>query len=358
MPWTKPQYSAGRINRAGDLIIGNTECGPDDLDEALAVIGNWRACHAYPLLAARMTLTARAKSVDKRAIIAQRLKRLWSIQIKLLRNENMALSQVQDIGGCRAVVGSVMQVDKLVKLYDDWTGARPLVGAEFVKKYDYIRVPKKDGYRSVHLIYKYRSASKAQADWNGLRIEIQIRSRLQHAWATAVETVDTFTRQTIKVGGGKEGWRRFFLLMSTAIAHNENRPICEGCPSTKDELRTELKQLARELNVKSVLRGWSRAMKRLPSRTMKNAAVYLLYLDTTEGAERIKITGFPTAKDAKASETYLSTEKAIKDEPHLNAVLVSARSVQALNSAFPNYFADTRVFLKAVDGALSASSAA
>ncbi len=143
----------------------------------------------------RMTLTTRAKKIDRRAIIAQRLKRLMSIQVKLLRNDNMALSQMQDIGGCRAVVRSVSQVDRLVKAYDDWSRSRPLVGAEFVKKYDYIDHPKKDGYRSVHLIYKYRSASQGQGSWNGLRIEVQIRSRQQHAWATAVETVDTITRQ-------------------------------------------------------------------------------------------------------------------------------------------------------------------
>jgi hypothetical protein len=41
--------------------------------------------------------------------------------------------------------------------------------------------------------------------------EIQLRSRLQHAWATTVETVDTFTRQAIKTGGGKAEWRRFFF---------------------------------------------------------------------------------------------------------------------------------------------------
>jgi hypothetical protein len=141
--------------------------------------------------------------------------------------------------------------------------------------------------------------------------------------------------------------------MGTAIAVMERRPQCEGCPNGLDDLKAELKDLVHQLNVRSVLRGWSNAMKRVPSRTTKDASVYLLYLDATEGAERIKITGFPNTRQAKASETYLATERMIKDKPHLQAVLVSASSLQSLRSAFPNYFADTRVFIDCVNDALA-----
>lgn len=352
MAWMKPQYGSGETNSAGKLLISDEDVPEEEWNHALTVINNWRACHGYPLLAMRMTLTGRAKKIDSRAIIAQRLKRLSSIAIKLGRNEHMALSQMQDIGGCRAVVGTVRQLDRLARAYDHETKAGK---AEFIKKFDYVQLPKKDGYRSIHFVYKYRTHSRPHRVWDGLRVEIQLRSRLQHAWATAVETVDTFTRQSIKTGGGKEAWRRFFLLMGTAIAIMERRPPCPDCPSEIPVLTAELKQLVQTLNVRSVLRGWSRAMKYLPSKTTNKAAVYLLYLDATEGGERIKITGFTTSGQAKASETYLSTEKMIRDKPNLQAVLVSAHSLQALRSAFPNYFADTRVFIKAVNEALTLS---
>ena len=59
----------------------------------------------------------------------------------------------------------------------------------------------------------------------------------------------------------------------------------------------------------------------LPTRTTRDATVYLLYLDSAE--ERIKVTAFPSAQQAKASEVYLSTEKTIRDRPgRLKAVLV------------------------------------
>jgi hypothetical protein len=244
--WMKPHFTRGEVDGAGRKL---RRYFVDDDDatttHALEVINNWRSIHSYPLLSLRMTLTGRARRVDSRAIIAQRLKRLVSIAIKLERNEKMAFSQMQDIGGCRSVVRTVSQVDKLVRMYEVAVARNPNRGPEFVKKYDYIRQPKKDGYRSVHFVFKYRSSSKSHRIWNGLRIEIQIRSRLQHAWATAVETVDTFTRQQIKSGGGQDDWRRFFLLMGSAIAIMEKRPVCPSCPSDVMALRLEIKSTLR-----------------------------------------------------------------------------------------------------------------
>jgi len=351
--WVKPLYASGEVNAVGKKLRNYFD-GDDDatVNHGLNVINNWRACHSYPLLSMRMTLTTRARKVDSRVIVAQRLKRLWSIQLKLERNENMALSQMQDIGGCRAVLRTVGQVEKLVRLYERAVARNPKRGSEFSKKYDYIQRPKKDGYRSVHLVFKYRTLSRVHKVWNGLRIEIQLRSRMQHAWATAVETVDTFTRQAIKTGGGKAEWRRFFLLMGSAIAIIERRPVCPECPADVVSLRNEIKDYVQKLNVRAVLRGWSKAMTVIPSATTKDAAVYLLYLDATEGSETIKVTGFSSHREAKASDAYLATEKMIKDKPNLQAVLVSAQSLQSLRSAFPNYFADTEVFIDAISQAL------
>jgi ppGpp synthetase/RelA/SpoT-type nucleotidyltranferase len=48
-----------------------------------------------------------------------------------------------------------------------------------VREYSYIEAPKESGYRGTHLVYRYYS--DRSATWNGLSIEIQVRSRLQHA---------------------------------------------------------------------------------------------------------------------------------------------------------------------------------
>lgn len=160
-----------------------------------------------------------------------------------------------------------------------------------------------------------------------------------------------FTAQSLKTGGGRAAWRRFFVLMGTAIATMERRPLCPGCPEDPKELRRELREATQQLNVKAVLGGWSSALQVLPTQTAKDAGVYLLYLDTE--ADTVKMTGFTDRQQAKASEVYLSTEKMIKEKQNAQAVLVSAGSVQALRSAFPNYFADTRVFIDAMNRAIA-----
>jgi ppGpp synthetase/RelA/SpoT-type nucleotidyltranferase len=126
MPFITPQYSRKQVNAAGDVLIRysesdifNSEYVPEKYSEisayfrALDVINNWRSAHSGPLLSMRMLLTRQAKSVDRNALIAQRIKRLSSIELKLRRFRTMKLSQMQDIGGCRAIVGSVSQVTSL-----------------------------------------------------------------------------------------------------------------------------------------------------------------------------------------------------------------------------------------------------
>ena len=53
-----------------------------------------------------------------------------------------------------------------------------------------------------------------------------------------------------------------------------------------------------------------------------------------------------------ASHEYMETEKRIRESESAQAVLVSVLSMKGLQSAFPNYFADTRVFVDAVKRAV------
>jgi len=46
-----------------------------------------------------------------------------------------------------------------------------------------------------------------------MRIEVQFRSQLQRAWATALETAAIFLQQDLKAGQGDKRWLRFFVLM-------------------------------------------------------------------------------------------------------------------------------------------------
>jgi ppGpp synthetase/RelA/SpoT-type nucleotidyltranferase len=288
-------FSKGRIDRAGKELIILPQEDPQ-LEETLNVINNWRSCHSYPLQIIKMTLLNRAKQIDRKALIAQRMKRTPSISVKLKDNEHMKLSQMQDIGGCRAVMQSVADVDKLVAVYERSKSKNPHDRPVWIGTDDYISTPKHDGYRSVHLIYKYQSKSPSKTAFNGQRIEVQIRSRVQHAWATAVEISQTFTGQALKskVKSASEAWLRFFALMGSAIALREKRPTVPGTPQTRKELVEELKFLSDQENILELISGWGQAMQRVQSAS-DHAETFLLLLDPTN--RELKV--IPTRKTSR-----------------------------------------------------------
>jgi ppGpp synthetase/RelA/SpoT-type nucleotidyltranferase len=358
MAWVKPQVNRGRVDAAGDTLIREPTPG-GEYAEALSRINNWRSSHAYPLQALKMTLLHRAKKIDDEALVAQRLKRLSSISLKLRRNPNMKLSQMQDIGGCRAVMKNIDDVESLAAVYfADQNRGRP-DRSEFGKPYNYVETPKADGYRGIHFVYKYRSLSKEYQAFNGLRIEIQIRSRLQHAWATAVETVSTFTGQALKSNIGEKDWKRFFALMGSALAMRERRPLVPGTPSNKVELIDELRASAKRLGIEKKLATWSSAIVIAETerrRSMVDARAFLLVLNSE--AKTIEVTAFKKDELRQASEDYLLVETATADKPEVQAVLVSVDSIAALRSAYPNYYLDTRAFIDALRLAIGRPNAA
>jgi len=260
----------------------------------------------------------------------------------------MRLSKMQDLGGCRAVLKTTSRVDELVRDYYK----NPPKTLEFVKKFDYITQPKNDGYRSVHLVYKYRGECQAGA-YKDLKIEIQIRSRLQHAWATALEIIDTFTGQGLKSNIGDASWKRFFVLMATAMALSEKRPIVANTPQSRAELVPELRELCAKLNIPDVFVGLSVGIRRAPEikfpRPTVKAETYILTLDSLQ--RQTHTVAFASNKFAE--EKLLELEKENIDKPHIQSVMASAESLHALRTAYPNYYLDTGKFVSFVNGLIA-----
>lgn len=212
------------MNRAGRLLAQNgVLADPLVIGHALDVVNDWRSSHSFPLNTLQMALRQRSASICSRPIVAQRLKRTTSIITKLRRFPKMQLSRMQDVGGARAVLTDVAEVDRLRERYRRGRDRHALVTEK-----DYIREPKPSGYRGIHLVYRYHSDRTAK--YNGLQIELQLRTRLQHAWATAVETVGTFLGQALKSSEGERNWLRFFELVGSVFAlHERIRLSSNGC---------------------------------------------------------------------------------------------------------------------------------
>jgi hypothetical protein len=312
--------------------------------DALDILSNWRSAHSFPLNTFQMGLRTRARAIYAHALVAQRLKRVPSIIAKLERYPSMGLSRMQDIGGCRAVLDTVPQVRRLTESY-----LKSSIKHKLVTERDYISMPKDSGYRSVHLVYRYFS-DKAPAH-NALQIEVQLRSRLQHSWATAVETVGAFLEEALKSSEGSVQWLRFFALASSAFALTERTPIVPGTPDNPGELIAELREYTDQLRVFDILRAYGAALKFTETKVDPDARYYLLTLSLDE--KRLALRTYRLHELDKATKDYLEIEKEEALRPGRQAVLVAADSLSALRKAYPSYFLDTQVFLEQLRRVLS-----
>ena len=337
-------FSKSRTDLAGDILC-NSQSSEEEKDEALEILSNWRGAHSYPLHVFKQRLKNVSEKIDPSALSAQRLKRVPSIIKKLNREyggkkATMKLTQMQDIAGCRAVMSNVSLAKKLY--LDHYIKGD--IKHKRVNEKDYITYPKKDGYRSIHLIYRYHSDKKGRINFNGLLIEVQIRSKLQHIWATAIETVDFFTRQAIKSNQGQEDWADFFRLVSSAFAKFEGCPTIPETPTDEEELYKMIKQKEMELQVRIKMNRWAKSLKLFDNlKNKKNFHFFLLELDTIQ--EKLTISAYSKRQEQKAIFDYAAAEKKIYGRGEYDVVLVGADTVKDLKKAYPNYFLDTKEFL-------------
>jgi hypothetical protein len=222
----------------------------------------------------------------------------------------MQLSQMQDIGGCRAIVTTVKQLDELVDIYR----LKPLTHTNQGTK-NYIKEPKEDGYRSVHLMYRFVGSATSRY-WDKLRIEIQLRTKLQHAWSTAVETVDTFIGEEgeLKFGLGSHDWRRFFQLMGSAHASIEKSEFVSNTPDQLTNLKTEIKYLEEKLDIINLLRSWSQITQHIIG--VKGGKDYWYLIEIKPDERKIEVESFSDKAREAANERYKELE--LKDKGSRN----------------------------------------
>lgn len=344
MAWAEPQFTRQEVNSAGKSWLREPENLTKYLD-SLWTINNWRASHSFPLNTFQMGLRRRGRRIDSDIIVAQRIKRLSSIELKLKIRPTMKLTQMQDIGGCRAILSDVRHVRSLVESF-----RHSEIKHKLLTEDDYISNPRESGYRGIHLVYSYFSDRKDT--YNGLKIELQIRSQLQHAWATAVEVVGTMIDQALKSSLGDASWLRFFQLMSSEIARIEKSPIVRETPDSVSDTREEL---TRFVKIHDPIRRLSAYRSALQYVEEKGSDSHFFILKLEPHANSLTVRTFRKDESKRANEVYLDIEKSLKEDSREEAVLVSVDSISSLKKAYPNYFLDTAAFAKVVERSIRLS---
>lgn len=144
-----------------------------------------------------------------------------SIINKLQRPNSSKLSRIDDIAGIRIIVNNINEIYKVSKLLDDL-----LIDDNFQLKYnkDYVELPKKDGYRSLHKIFTFNYENKS------LNFEIQIRTRLQHLWSTTVEIYDLIEYKNLKSGSFNKlkTWEGLFFKRCSKVIEKGSINFLDG----------------------------------------------------------------------------------------------------------------------------------
>lgn len=342
--YTRPKFSIEQIDNAGKALLAPDGADPTPGQKDLEVIHNWRAAHHYPLNSICVVLRQRARRVRAPALISQRLKRFESIVKKLNLRPWITLSQMQDIGGCRAVVNSLDEVSRLRDDYRTSPGSH-----RFKQENDYIQKPKKDGYRGVHLIYYYVGRAKRARAYaaKNMQVEVQMRTPLQHYWATAVETAEAFSRESLKSRRQNEsitGWREFFALAASCFAYEEGTPMVPGQPATIDATVSRLKDVESAGYYLNALESYKVSVSAISQYVTqaRRSRFFLLELDPELRVVRIR--DFRATQQPKATRAYDRSEQQALFSDVQN-VLVQVNQLAELQRLYPNYYADTTEFV-------------
>ncbi|MFI3035722.1 GTP pyrophosphokinase [Atlantibacter hermannii] len=349
-------YSKSQIDKAAKKIRHG--CDNQEKEEAIAMIQNFRELHLYPLMLMKNHLARTAAKVDrdKRVIVARRLKRLHTIIDKLERpsldggktTNAIQLTRMQDIGGCRAIVKNIEQLNQLK---DRLVKSRSV--HKIIKEYNYL-TPKDSGYSGIHLAYSCFDQQEEKYPWRKTKIEIQLRTELQHAWATSLEIIDTL--ENIKLKTSSEGhpeWRRFFYLAGCLVAHDEKACILKE--NILENYRNELKQLENNLSVRKKLNTYTFALNLTSDKTLKkelpkNHKGYFLVTmknaknDSGEVISKRFIVTIKAFRTKEADEAIKNLNLDDSDPEVSIAVLVATDNIKSLKKAYPNYFGSTSQF--------------
>jgi putative GTP pyrophosphokinase len=185
--------SRTQIDKLGDRLTQGDAPSADDLV----------ALNAYELLfeVAQIAVVRRVRESTGLVPSVRPLKTSGSIVAKL-RRQSTRLSTIQDIAGCRLTVDDIREENSVTsRIQKAFASAR----------IQDLRKTPHHGYRAVHIIVR--------AD--DRRVEIQVRTHLQHLWAQLSEKLADRLGPDVKYGGGPDSVRQALLSLSSLVGQVE-----------------------------------------------------------------------------------------------------------------------------------------
>lgn len=322
-----PGGSKSRVNLAGN----NVRSGNVTLDD-LVVIDEWRAAHRAVLNTFQAILRTRTRG--KSIFVAQRHKRKSTIFGKLDRFPEMQLARMDDVAGCRLIFSDLKELYAFRGVFHRARFNHKI--RNDIDKYDYIKRPKSTGYRGIHDVYVYDVNSATGKYLKGLMVEIQYRTKIQHAWATAVEVIGFITESQPKFQEGDTRYQDAMALASEILARAFESSHGPFPHKENTELVRDFLRLDKELKLLKTLQG----LNSIDSIASTNRNSILIFSPAGE----LEIKTYRDAPEALRALFQLE-----KEHPGKDIVLVRADTSEEVRFAFKNYFSDAQDFVRLVE---------
>lgn len=187
------QFSRGEVDRLGGRLREAERRSRSAEDVALYVA--WSTGYARAMQEVQAAIFERAVEASVEGTISARVKQIDSVAAKLRRMPTTRLSRLEDIAGCRIVVATTRDAERLA-------GACSTL--EITRQRNYRESPR-NGYRALHLTVR---AS------DGRPVEVQIRTEIEDLWANLAERCAALVDPDLKYGGGPQPLREFLEMMS------------------------------------------------------------------------------------------------------------------------------------------------
>ena len=308
---------------------------------------------AHNIIIKLFTIELKKVNFSKQHLTASRNKRIETIISKLCRPEKPKLDRIHDIAGTRIIFENIKSLDDYIDILEntELVNFKEKIN-EDKNRYNYIKNPKSDGYRSIHKVFYYSSnipystLNEKRFNLENKKIELQLRTRLQHIWATTVEIYDIINKSNIKTGTHnkletKEGL--FFKKCSLVFEGIESNDV--------EKIKININEIFRDKDLVEIynrLKGIKNIKNIQLPKTLGSDEVFILITDLNKGKTTFFTTD-PIEKNDK-QDTFLINasyrrleEKNTKGEYIL--LLLTLGDIKKLKNVYPNYFLNTNEFI-------------
>ena len=308
---------------------------------------------AHNIIIKLFTIELKKVNFSKQHLTASRNKRIETIISKLCRPEKPKLDRIHDIAGTRIIFENIKSLEDYIDILEntELVNFKEKIN-EDKNRYNYIKNPKSDGYRSIHKVFYYSSnipystLNEKSFNLENKKIELQLRTRLQHIWATTVEIYDIINKSNIKTGTHnkletKEGL--FFKKCSLVFEGIESNDV--------EKIKININKIFRDKDLVEIynrLKGIKNIKNIQLPKTLGSDEVFILITDLNKGKTTF-FTTEPIEKNDK-QDTFLINasyrrleEKNTKGEYIL--LLLTLGDIKKLKNVYPNYFLNTNKFI-------------